>query len=390
MKILIFSEVYYPDIMGGGEFSTKQMTEGLVKKGHEVIVYCLGKNNCEEEINGVYVNRKYIPDLSEHFLSITKNNRIIDPFTPFSKIKRKWSDIYSSRKWFEGYRSIIAKEDPDIVHTVSPMSYLGRVNLWKAAFDLKIPVSHVSRSPNLLKVKFLGGILNGFIIRRNAKASSYLTALAAPSRFMLDCHNRVGIRGQRFNNVIYNAVDFIQVPLSADLIDQKENMVLYAGDLRKEKGILTLLRAMNELDGVRLLLIGSGELSDSIKRYRRAEVIDWMERESLYTYMKKAKAVILPSEWNEAFGRILIEAIYNGTICIGSDRGGIPEVLDFNNDYIFHSGDAVGLRSQIERVIRMPSSVYIEEAGKQRKIASRFTNDTYVDNWERFFLQQLN
>ena len=29
MKILIFAEVYYPDVMGGGEFSTKQMAESL-------------------------------------------------------------------------------------------------------------------------------------------------------------------------------------------------------------------------------------------------------------------------------------------------------------------------------------------------------------------------
>ena len=32
MKLLIFSTVYYPDIIGGGEFSTKLMTEGLIKK----------------------------------------------------------------------------------------------------------------------------------------------------------------------------------------------------------------------------------------------------------------------------------------------------------------------------------------------------------------------
>lgn len=38
--------------------------------------------------------------------------------------------------------------------------------------------------------------------------------------------------------------------------------------------------------------------------------------------MKKSKVVVLPSEWEEAFGRVLIESIFNGTIAIGSDRGG--------------------------------------------------------------------
>ncbi|MCR5651017.1 MAG: hypothetical protein K6F86_07545, partial [Lachnospiraceae bacterium] len=66
MKILVFAESYYPDVMGGGEFSTKQMAEGLVKKGHEVMVYCLGEENSKEDINGVRVNRRYIKGTSEH------------------------------------------------------------------------------------------------------------------------------------------------------------------------------------------------------------------------------------------------------------------------------------------------------------------------------------
>ncbi len=375
--------------MGGGEFSTKQMTEGLTKRGHEVIVYCLGKDTREERINGVLVKRKYLKGLSEHFLSNTKNNRLADPFTVFDKLTRKGGDLYRSRKWYVKYSSIITTEAPDIVHTVSPMSYLGRYNLWKAASDLKIPASHVSRGPNLLELKFAGGALDAYNIRRNVRASSFLTALAAPSHYMMDRHNKAGIRGQRFNDVIYNAVDLPPVSVSGEFMEQKENIVLYAGEIRKGKGIDTLIHAVEGLDGVRLLLIGRGEMTASIMRDKKAEVLDWMERESLYAYMKNAKAVVLPSEWNEPFGRILIEAINNGTIAVGSDRGGIPEVLDHNEDYIFHSGDADGLRSRIERVIHMPAAEYTEEVGALQRMALRFTDDKYIDEWERFFSQQL-
>lgn len=388
MKVLIFAEVYFPDVMGGGEFSTKQMTEGLVKKGHEVVVYCLGKNTCEEVIEGVHIKRKYIKGISEYYLSSTKNNSVKNPLTSFGKIVRKWPDLYLSPKWYKKYKTIITREAPDLVHTVSPMSYLGRVNLWKAASDLNIPVSHVCRSPRLLELNFFGGKLNRYNIRRNVKACSYLTALAAPSKFMLGLHNNVNIKGQKFNEVIYNSVDFKKLPLSAEQIEQKENMVLYAGRLTEEKGILTLIKAVNELEGVRLLLIGRGELAERIKNENKVEVVDWMDRESLYTYMKKAKAVILPAEWDEAFGRILIEAIYNGTIGIGSDRGGIPEVLGFDEKYIFHAGDADGLRKRIERVISMSPIEYKEEIDRQQNMTSGFTDEKYVENWEKFFLQQ--
>ncbi|MBO4338138.1 MAG: glycosyltransferase [Lachnospiraceae bacterium] len=389
MKILIFAETYYPDIKGGGEFSTKQMAQGLAGKGHEVVVRCLGMENKAEKINGVVVKRRYSGPLSEHFIANTKNNRIKDPFKPTDKIVRKRRDLYYERKWYEAYRSVIMKEKPDIVHTASPMTYLGRYNLWKAAFDLGIPVSHVCRGHSLLELKFLGGIFDRYNVRRNAAASSYLTALAAPSYYMLERHNRAGIRGQCFNDVIYNAVDFQPVSLSEDGMEQKEDLILYAGEIKKEKGIDTLIRAMEGLEGVRLLLIGKEMPEGFVKKDGKARVLDWMDREELYTYMKKAKAVVLPSEWNEPFGRILIEAVFNGSLGIGSDKGGIPEVLDHNKDYIFKSGDACALKSRIVRVLGMSDHEYMEEVKKLQKTVAGIADEAYIDSWERFFMQQI-
>lgn len=395
MKILIFAEVYYPDVCGGGEFSTRQMAEALAGKGHDVVVRCLGKSSCNETLNGVRVKRRHVKGLSEHFLSNTKNNHVDDPFTQFDKIMRKWGDLYPGKKLLELYRSVIGKEQPDVVHTVSPMSYMGRYNLWKAAHDLRIPVSHVCRGPNLLELKFLGGKLDAFNRQRNAVASSYLTALAAPSLYMLKQHMAAGIRGSRFNEVIYNAVGLEPAELSEDLMAQKEDMVLYAGEIKKEKGIETLLRAMDGLKNAKLLLIGRGDMADRIRAQASdtgpaTELIDWMEREELFAYMRRAKAVVLPSEWEEPFGRILVEAICNGTIAIGSDRGGIPEVLDHDERYIFRSGDARGLRRRMERVLNLSASEYPEEAAGQQKAALRFSDDTFADKWERFFLKQLD
>ena len=166
-------------------------------------------------------------------------------------------------------------------------------------------------------------------------------------------------------------------------------MVIYAGELRKEKGITTLVDAVKHMDGVELLLVGRGPLSESIERCDRIQVLDWLERESLYEYIKKAKVLILPSEWNEPFGRTIIEAIGNGTLAIGSDKGGIPEVLDDSKDYIFKSGHSEELRHLMEGVVNMPADTYLKEILSFQKSLLRFSEDTYIDNWERFFLQQI-
>ncbi len=408
MKILICAETYYPDVMGGGEYSTKQMTEGLVKRGHKVTVYCLGKDNCEEEIDGVHIIRRYIKGISEHYINLTKKHIDDDPLTRTDRIIKKLPDLYRNSKWYNIYRDLISKEDPDVVHTASPMSYLGRMNLWRAAYDLNIPVSHVCRSRHLLEIGSLAGRLDDYNIRRNAGASAYLTALAAPSGYALESHNRVGIRGQRFNDVIYNAIDFKPLSPTADLMAGKEDMVLFAGEISEKKGIDTLIRAMDGLKDVRLLLIGrpgpekrKGKTchTDHVKEdivsgiaadRENIEVIDWMDREDLYAHMRRVKAVILPSKWEEPFGRVLIEAIGNATLAIGSDRGGIPEILDHNIDYIFESGDHKGLQSRIRRVIDMSPSAYMEEVCRQQKVLAGFSDGAYIDNWERFFLRQLN
>ncbi len=388
MKILIFAELYYPDIMGGGELSTKQMAEDLAVRGHEIVVCCLGREDVEEELKGVTVKRKYVRDLSRHYLSLAKNTPFMDTFTGIEKLRRKWGDLYRSRRWYEHYRAVITREAPDVVHTASPMSYLGRVNLWRAAYDLGIPVSHVCRGPNLLELNFPGGMLDGFNRLRNAKASLYLTALAAPSRYMLDRHNRAGIRGGSFNEVIYNAVEFEPLPVTEEFVKDKENTILYAGELSEKKGIHTLIRSLEGLEDVSLLLIGEGELRGSIKTGGKVKVQGWMDREELYARMQRAKAVVLPSKWNEPFGRILIEAVYNGTIAMGSDRGGIPEVLDRNADHIFKSGDAAGLRDRIQRVLGMSCEKYMEEVRGQQRAMARFSDSSYGTNWERFFIRQ--
>lgn len=387
--MIIFAETYYPDVMGGGEFSTKQTAEGLAEAGHEVIVYCLGTEDAKEDIRGVRVKRKYLKGLSEHFMSLCMNRTMDDPFTRLSKILRKGGDLYPDRKWYETYRSLIMNEKPDLVHTAAPMSYLGRANLWRAAYDLKIPVSHVARGPLLLEIGFLGGRLDAWNRRKNAKASSCLTALAAPSSYMLNEHLKAGIKGRRFNDVIYNAAGFAPEEVTEDFIKQKENMVVYAGELSEKKGIPLLCDAVAGLDGLRTVLIGSGPLADEIRREGRAEVRGWMEQEDLFSYMKKAKAVVLPSVWNEPFGRILTEAVSCGTIAIGSNRGGLPEVLGHDEDYIFKSGDVAGLKSRIKRVTKLSPSGYMEEIKKQRSTSLSFTDEAYKENWEKFFLRQL-
>ena len=105
--------------------------------------------------------------------------------------------------------------------------------------------------------------------------------------------------------------------------------------------------------------------------------------------MKKAKTVVLPSEWEEAFGRILIEGIANGTLALGSNRGGIPEVLNDDTNFIFESGNVSALQERLNWVMKLSAKDYLTILNRQKSWMNRYSKEFYCDEWEKFFLRQI-
>ncbi len=390
MKLLIVSFAYYPDVVGGGEFSTKMIAEGMVEKGHSVDVLCWAVEAKVEYINGVKIIRKYTPRLSEECMLATKNHKKdnLKGYSKYEKLKNKYSDLFYSPKWYRFYKDFIRNGNYDAVHAATALSYLGRYNCYKASHDLGVPISHVLRSPALIEFQFCGGKLNDIYRKLNARSVRLLAGLAAPSQYMLDLHNKYGIFCD-YQKAISNAVAAAVYSPSLDEIKNKQNIVLYAGDIREEKGINTLIQAVSGLHGVSLYLVGQGPLSNNIVQTDTVKLIPWVAQSQLYDLMKKAKTVVLPSEWEEAFGRILIEGIANGTLALGSNRGGIPEVLNDDTNFIFESGNVSALQERLNWVMKLSAKDYLTILNRQKSWMNRYSKEFYCDEWEKFFLRQI-
>ncbi len=390
MKLLIVSFAYYPDVVGGGEFSTKMIAEGMVEKGHSVDVLCWAVEAKVEYINGVKIIRKYTPRLSEECMLATKNHKKdnLKGYSKYEKLKNKYSDLFYSPKWYRFYKDFIRNGNYDAVHAATALSYLGRYNCYKASHDLGVPISHVLRSPALIEFQFCGGKLNDIYRKLNARSVRLLAGLAAPSQYMLDLHNKYGIFCD-YQKAISNAVAVAVYSPSLDEIKNKQNIVLYAGDIREEKGINTLIQAVSGLHGVSLYLVGQGPLSNNIVQTDTVKLIPWVAQSQLYDLMKKAKTVVLPSEWEEAFGRILIEGIANGTLALGSNRGGIQEVLNDDTNFIFESGNVSALQERLNWVMKLSAKDYLTILNRQKSWMNRYSKEFYCDEWEKFFLRQI-
>jgi glycosyltransferase involved in cell wall biosynthesis len=169
---------------------------------------------------------------------------------------------------------------------------------------------------------------------------------------------------------------FVQAGLDRDRIHVKPHFVspdpgigdgaggyaIYVGRLSEEKGILTLIRAWQQLNGaVPLLLVGDGPLVGDVTRFA-ADVanVQWLGRTDpsrVYELIGRARCAIVPSECYETFGRVAIEAFAKGTPVIGADIGALSEIVaDGKTGFRFRPSDPGHLAAVVRRLFGQPAA----------------------------------
>ena len=99
----------------------------------------------------------------------------------------------------------------------------------------------------------------------------------------------------------------------------------------------TLIQAWERIDPdpVRDRLVIVGDAGDAHEaayaqslRDRETPAVSWLPmRPDVMPALHAADVVVLPAQWQEAFGRVVIEGMSSGRPVIGTTVGGIPEIL---------------------------------------------------------------
>jgi len=152
--------------------------------------------------------------------------------------------------------------------------------------------------------------------------------------------------------------------------------LLYLGRLSKEKGLLTLLDAVKELD-VKLLIAGSGSQENELRKIihersesfaERSEVIHpsaariillgYRTGAALESLIRNCSYVVLPSEWYENNPMSVVESFALGKPVIASRIGGIPELVTDETGFLFEPGNPASLSETIEKAINLTDEEY--------------------------------
>ena len=132
--------------------------------------------------------------------------------------------------------------------------------------------------------------------------------------------------------------------------------VLFVGRLVESKGVADAVLAWRR-SGVDLPLVvaGSGPLRESM-RGSGAEVLGWVPRALLGAVYARARAVVMPSRWQEPFGIVGLEALHCGVPVVAWESGGIAEWHP-GGDLLVPWGDVDALASALRDAVTRRASL---------------------------------
>jgi glycosyltransferase involved in cell wall biosynthesis len=208
-----------------------------------------------------------------------------------------------------------------------------------------------------------------------------ISAFMPNSEFVMNKHIEQGFDSGKMN-VMYNYVDISQIPYEGE-----RDYYLFFGRLSKEKGVLTTINAFKKIQDKKLIIMGSGILEEEVKstinESNNIEFIGSREGIELLEYVAKAKAVIVPSEWDEPLPRTILEAYSQGTPVVGANRGGIPElIVEGETGFVFEAGNIDSLLDGIKKMEEQNDSSYQHIRAKcLSRLKQEYTEMAY---YERF------
>jgi glycosyltransferase involved in cell wall biosynthesis len=163
----------------------------------------------------------------------------------------------------------------------------------------------------------------------------------------------------------------------------------YLGRIAKEKGIGSILETIHELESRRCELHIGGTVPSSYAaelqgRYRdRVYFHGFIEPRDFFGVID---VLIVPSLWNEPFGRTIIEAYHYGVPVIASRRGAIPELIDEGKTgYLYDADESDSFLGVIGKIADNPASLsrMRDNCYKQSKnFTAERTTAKYVELYE--------
>jgi len=373
MNILILHNSYL--IKGGEDESTKNEINILRQNGHNVITYIVDNKDLTGlksislalstiwSVKSYRIVKKLIKENKIEIMHVQNFHPVLSPSVYYAAKSLGVPVIQSIRNYRIICPSALLFRENDLCYKCVGKSipYHGLVyRCYRKSFAASAVV-----------VVMLA--IHNYLNTWNRKVDIYLSV----SEFV----KQVMVEGGIENEKILVKPNFL---LTESVIkEEHEHYFVFVGRLTLEKGIKTLCNAWKILGtDIPLKVIGEGVEEVEVFKLKsegyQVELLGKLPNKATLDIISKAKAVIVPSLWNEPFGRVVIEAYAFGIPVIASNIGGMSELVENNKTgLLFEASNSVDLANKITQLINCSNFLEIKRNAYKKYVESFSAEKNY-------------
>lgn len=338
--------------VGAPEFITSQITEGLVRKGHEVTLFASGDSKTSAKL-----------------VSVTDTALVNMKDFDFNDLdtRRDWEYLLISKAY-----QVAKQGEFDIIHS----QFDKRSAYFSPLLDTPtVSTLHSPLSGNLRK------------ILKHFKNTQFWVSISNAQRKKFPDLNYI--------NTIYHGLDLEKIKFCP----KPEDYLAFVGRIRTEKGTHLAIKVAQKVDS-KLKIAGEPSpkeqkyFNQKIKPYFNSDIqyLGLVLHKNIFDFLGNARALLFPIQWEEPFGLVMIEAMATGTPVVAFGRGSVPEIVkDGETGFVIKPGDVDAMAEAVRKIQKMPNSEYSKMRQNCRQhVKDNFSIEKMISGYEKVYQKILN
>ena len=174
---------------------------------------------------------------------------------------------------------------------------------------------------------------------------------------------------------------------------KKEKFITFVGRLNESKGYdifaKSIINILNEFPKWKALSIGDEDRRTIYIDHKRHKELGFLNHKKTLNILNKSEIAVVPSRWEEPFGRTSLEASSRGCATIISNRGGLIETT--NHAVILKKLDEINLYKELKKLIKNDKlRINLQKLSKKNIKHSIIKNTKLIDQMRESIFPKYN
>jgi glycosyltransferase involved in cell wall biosynthesis len=194
------------------------------------------------------------------------------------------------------------------------------------------------------------------------------------NKFFYNIYNYLPSKGE----VIYPSTNYYNHNFKKKL--KREKIIVFIGKLNASKGYhlfgQAIINILNKYKDWKVIVAGNEKRETYNFKHERLKIYNWLSHRQIINIYKKTSISIVPSTWDEPFGRTAMESSDMGNALITSGKGGLNETSV--NPIVLKKINSKSIQNEIEKLIKNQNLLK-----KIQKFNYKNKKINFIDNFKK-------